>query len=236
MEIFSLVKEKMLVTVSLRQEIHGEDRVNAYDIRLSGRFANSAILPKLDKELLSVFYTDEKQRELEEFKRKLRFPRINPKFLPWDLEIPRVILHMHDAHDADADFLIGDNTADNFKFLPLDGGTVEFSLRIKTKETTEDQVLKLLRANGQEIIISMECAPLEEKLDNYKQAELIAKEPKSEAVLAAEAMFKPAPTVTTAPVADVADAVAAVVASIDKVTETKKRTTSRKKTGATVIE
>lgn len=188
-EAFQLVKEKMEVYVNLRIEKHGDENVNGYDIKVKGNFSNHAILPKLDDSLLSAFYTDEKQRELEEFKRKLKFQRIN-KALPWDWEVPRVVTTLHDEYGSD-DLTISDCTIDKFHFLPKDGGTVEFDFRIKTKELSEGQVIQLLRCNGQECTISVECAPAEEKPDNFQQAELLGNAPEqmSDARKNAEAQF-----------------------------------------------
>lgn len=184
---FQLVKEKMEVSVQLRIEKHGEENVSQYDIRTKGRFANSAILPKLDDELLNAFYTDEKQRSLDEFKRKLRFPRIN-KALPWNFEVPRVIATLHDEFGGD-DLIVTDCTADKFTFLPIDGGTVELAFRVKTKELSEEQVIQLLRCNGQECIISIEVAAQEESKDYEEQADLLSREPMSDARAEAEKAF-----------------------------------------------
>ena len=174
-EAFQLVKDKMSVYVNLRLEKHGPtDKVNGYDIKVSGDFTNHAILPKLDAELLSAFYKDGKQRELDEFKKDLRFPKAMGKALPWDMEVPRVVATLHDKHDAKNDLTISDCTAHKFSFLPKELGVVEFDFVIKTKDMTEEQVMHLLRANGQELQISLMCKPPEEKPDNFEQADLLA--------------------------------------------------------------
>lgn len=206
-EAFALVKEKMEVYVNLRIEKHGDENVNGYDVKVKGRFANHSILPKLHPELLGAFYTDEKQRELDEFKRKTRFPKIS-KALPYDLEVPRVIATLHDEH-GDEDLVINDCHLDKFHFLPIDGGTVEFDFRIKTKELSEEQVMQLLRCNGQECVLSVECKPEEEKKDNYQQAlELDSKpEAMSDARKAAEAQFKAPPALEASAPPDDSDVV-----------------------------
>lgn len=195
-EPFALVTETMEVYVNLRIEKHGDDNVNGYDIKLSGSFANHAILPKLDAELLPALYTDDKQRELDEFKKKLRFPRLFSKAVAYDWEVPRVVATLHDEHDAANSLVISDCTADKFSILAKELGIVELGLRVKTKDLTEDQVMKLLRANGQELNISLECKPAEEKPDNFQQALDMgtpAPDQQSEAWKAANAVFTEPP-------------------------------------------
>jgi hypothetical protein len=187
LELFSLVKEKMDVVVQLRLEKHGDDNVNAYDARLSGIFSNSVML-KLHADLRDCFYKAAAQGDVEGFKKELRFPLIT-KPTPWDLEIPRTLLRLHDAHDSANDLVLGDGKTDNFVFAPMEGGSVKLWFRVKLAEMTEEQTAKLLRANGQKLAVSLECAPLEEKPDNFEQADLLAQEPHSEARKKADSMF-----------------------------------------------
>lgn len=188
-EPFSLVREKMDVYVNLRIEKHGDDNVNGYDIKLSGSFANHAILPKLDVELLPALYTDDKQRELDEFKKKLRFPRAMGKALPWDLDIPRVVLTLHDEQDDKHSLTVSDCAAHKFAFLPKELGIVELAFTVKTKDLTEEQVMKLLRANGQELKVSMECREADADLDNFEQVDLLSQQNMSPARAEAERQF-----------------------------------------------
>jgi len=186
-EIFNLVKDKMEVYVNLRIEKHGENNENGYDVKCRGRFSNSILL-KFDAELRDALYMDDEQRDVEDFKKKLRFPRI-AKPIAWELEVPRTLLRLHDADNSAEDLVLSDAKTDSFVFEPMEGGTVELSFRVKLKEPSEEQVMKLLRANGQTIPISLECAALEEKQDNFQQAELLTQEPMSEARKEAESMF-----------------------------------------------
>jgi hypothetical protein len=186
-EIFGLVKDKMEVYVNLRIEKHGDNNENGYDVKCKGRFSNSILL-KFDAGLRDALYMDDEQRDVEDFKKKLRFPRI-AKPIAWELEVPRTILRLHDADNPAEDLILSDAKTDSFVFEPMEGGTVELSFRVKLKDTSEEQVLKLLRANGQTIPISLECAALEEKADNFEQAELLTQEPMSDARANAESMF-----------------------------------------------
>lgn len=191
-ETFQLVKEKMEIFVHLRIEKHGENNVNAYDIKASGNFSNSVLL-KLHPDLRDIFYKDADQKDVEGFKKDLRFPRI-AKAIAWDLEVPRVLARLHDVSDPDEDLILSDGKADKFEFDMLEGGTVKLSFRIKLAEMEESTVAKLLRANGQTLPVSFECAALEEKPDNFQQAELITQEPHSAARAEAESMFKAPPS------------------------------------------
>lgn len=190
-EAFTLVKEKMEVFVQLRTEKHGEDNANAYDLRLSGDFSNSVLL-KLHPDLRDHFYKDSEQREIDEFKRVLRFPRI-AKPLVWDLEIPRILSHLHDVDDEANDLVLSGGVADTFKIEMKEGGTVHLSFRIKLAAVDEDQIVKLHRANGQKLRVSVECAEAEEQPDNYEQADLLSREPMSDARAKAESAFSAAP-------------------------------------------
>lgn len=179
-EAFQLVKDKMSVYVNLRLEKHGKDeKVNGYDIKVRGDFTNHAILPKLDAELLGAFYKDGKQRELDEFKKDLRFPKAMGKALPWEMEVPRVVVTLHDKHDAKNDLSISDCVAHKFAFQPKELGVVELEFTVKTKDMTEEQVMHLLRANGQDLPISLVCKPVEEEPDNFEQADLLTQKPLS---------------------------------------------------------
>lgn len=193
-ELFNLVKDKMGVTVHLRIEKHGEDNVNAYDVKLSGDFSNSILL-KLHPELRDTFYVADRQGDVEGFKKALRFPFISSA-IKWDQEVPRVKLTLHDVHDDGESLILQDGHADKFDFTMLEGGTVKLTCRVKLAEPTEDQITKLLRANGQTFPVSLECAPIEEKADNFEKVEqlsLAGTEP-SAARLKAEDMFLKPPT------------------------------------------
>lgn len=191
-DIFNLVKEKMAVFVHMRLEKHGEENVTAYDIKLSGDFSNSILL-KLHADLRDTFYVADRQADVEGFKKQLRFPRID-NAMKWAQEIPRTLLTLHDAHDAGEDLVLANGHTDKFEFDMLEGGTVRLSCRVKLPELTDEQVLKLGRANGQTLPVSLECAPLEEKQDNFQQAELITQEPHSDARKELESLFKAPPT------------------------------------------
>lgn len=189
---FALVKEKMEIYVNLRIEMHGEDKVSAYDVKLSGNFSNSVLL-KLHPELRDTFYKAGDQADVEDFKRELRFPMIDNKAIQWALEIPRTMLRLHDVQDSGEDLVLTDGKTKKFEFDMLEGGTVKLSFLVQLGELEEEQVTKLLRANGQTMPISLESAPTEEKPDNFEQADLLSQGEHSDARKEAENAFKAPP-------------------------------------------
>lgn len=191
--MFELVKEKLaLGNVNVRLEKHGDENVNAYDLKFTGNFAN-AVLLKFDAKLRDLFYTVAAQSDVEEdFYPQLRFPLLGP--VTWDLEVPRTKLRLHDIDDDAHDLVLSDGKTNKFAFEMLEGGTVKLSFRVQFSELDEDDVAKLLRANGQTVPVSLECEPLEAKPDNYEQADLLTQEPHSAARAEAESLFSAPPT------------------------------------------
>lgn len=186
-EEFELVKEKMEVYIHLGLHKHGDSNVNAYYAKLSGNFSNSILL-KLNEDLRDAFYVEAAQGDIDGFKKELRFPKMY-KAVAWNLEIPRTLLRLHDAHNEHDDLVISDGKTDTFVFDMLEGGTVKMSMRVQLPELTDDQVSKLLKLNGQTAVVSLESAPLEENPDNFEQADLLSQEPHSAAREEAENLF-----------------------------------------------
>ena len=188
-EPFYLVRDRMSVKVKLRTEKHGDDDVNAYDIMLSGAFAN-AVLLKLNPDLRPFLYTQEQSDLLDgQTFNTLRFAELG--MLNWTLDMPRMTLVIHDDDDAGNDLTLTNRDADKFSFSLLPGGTVNLGLRIKVGEIEdEDDLLKLLRASNQQLLISLTQAPPGLVLDNFEKAEGM-QEPMSDERKAAEKAFNP---------------------------------------------
>lgn len=200
-----LLKEKMEVTVQLRVERHGDNKVNAYDARLRGSF-NNGVLLKLAPGLRETFYETDGQTDLVDgvSYQTLRFPQIGS--IGWGLELPRMVMRLHDVDDERNDLVLSGMTADKFKFEMLEGGTVRLELRVKLGAIDDDAtIMKLLRANNQELPVSLFQAAVEEAPDNYEQAEQLAKEPHSAAREEAESLFNPPPKTPESVVMEGAD-------------------------------
>lgn len=189
-EPFYLTRDRMSVKVKLRTEKHGDDDVNAYDVMLSGAFAN-AILLKLNADLRPFLYTQEQADLLDgQTFNTLRFPELGS--LDWTLAMGRMTLVIHDEDDEHESLELTNRDADKFSFSLLPGGTVNLSLRVKLGEMEdEDALLKLLRASNQQLLVSLHQAPVEAAQDNFEKAEQVTKEPMSDSRKAAEKAFNP---------------------------------------------
>lgn len=189
-EPFYLTRDRMLVKVKLRTEKHGDEDVNAYDVILAGAFPN-AVLLKLDPDLRPHLYMQE-QGDLVDGQtfNTLRFPQLG--HFDWKLDMTKMELVIHDEEFENESITFADKEADRFNFGLLPGGTVNFGLRIKIGVVKdEDDLLKLLRASHQELLISLRQIVAEEP-DNFDQAEQLTKAPQSEAGKELAALFNPA--------------------------------------------
>lgn len=235
-ETFTLTRERcLLVNLNIRTEMHGDDREAAADLKFSFSGANNLLL-KLHPDLRAAFYRANDTRDLvnPDHMPHLRFPMLGA--LPWDLEIPRTRLRVHDAEDAQHDVVLGGGKTNKFKLTLKEGGTVEWEFRCQFSKPDEEAVAKLMRVLNQVVPITLECADEEEKPDNFDKVDLVTQAAHSPARIEAESLFDAPPTTLalapddvvdatyTPPAATVADAVAAVVESIDKVTKPKRVT------------
>lgn len=187
--MFEIIKDRMEIAVSKRTEKHGDDNVAAYDAKLTGDFPN-AVLIKLDDRLRGVFYGPGQQGDVEQdYFPELLFPLMGP--VSWGLEMSRMELCLHDIDAQENDLVLSGKEIDKVKFSMKPGGTVTLSLRVILGQLDEEDLIKLLRVDNQTISISLTQAPIEEKKDNFEQAELITQEPVSDARKAAEKAFNP---------------------------------------------
>lgn len=186
-EPFYLVRDRMLVKVKLRTEKHGDDDVNAYDVMLSGAFAN-AVLLKLSPDLRPMFYTKEQGDLIDgQTFNTLRCPELGVQ--DWALSMARMTLTIHDEDDEGESLTLINREADKFTFELLAGDTVNLGLRVKVGEVEdEDVLLKLLRASHQNLLVSLHQASVAESLDNFEQAENL-QEPMSDERKKAEKAF-----------------------------------------------
>lgn len=156
-EPFYLYRERMLVKVKLRTEKHGEEDVNAYDVVLSGAFAN-AILLKLDEGLRPFLYTQEQGDLIDgQTFNTVRFPELGQ--FDWALTMARMMLTIHDEGFESESITLHDLEVDRFNFTLLAGGTVNFGLRVKVGEIADEEVMiKLMRANHKQYLVSLKQA------------------------------------------------------------------------------
>jgi len=188
-EVFQLVKERVLLAhLNVRAEKHGDESEAALDVKFELTTANS-ILKKLNPDLLGALYDFDKQADVEDdFKRKLRFPLLG--VLPWDLELPRTKLTVHDVDGND--IVLHDGRTNKYRIEALDGGTVKLIFRCKFSQPDEDAVASLMRVLQQDVPISLESVALAAEPDNFQQADLLSQAPHSDARKEAESLFNPA--------------------------------------------
>lgn len=192
--MFELIKEKMEFAVTKRTERHGDDKVAAYDAKLTGDFPN-AVLTKLDERLRGVFYGPGAQGDVEQgYFPELLFPLMGG--VAWALEMARMVFRLHDVDTDDNDLVLTGKEMDKVHFDMKPGGTITLSLRVKLGQVSEEELLQLLRVDNQTIYISLHQAEVEAKPDNYEQADSLAQAPHSAEREKAESMFKPAPVIT----------------------------------------
>src|SRR3954463_437021 len=127
-ETFQLVKERCLFAhLNVRTEQHGDEREPACDLKFEFSGANNLLL-KLHPDLRDSLYRDDDNKDIDgDHKPHLKFPLLGT--LPWDLEIPRTLLRIHDVDDPANDVVLGGGKTNNFKLTPMEGGTVKWSFR-----------------------------------------------------------------------------------------------------------
>jgi hypothetical protein len=187
-EPFYQHRDRMHVEVKKRTEKHGDQDVSAYDVILSGPHAN-AILAKLDPALRPSLYAQEQGDIIDGTSFTTpRFPQLG--VYKWQLEMGRMELIIHDEDDEAESLVLTNREADKFNFSLMQGGTVNFAYRVKLGEMTdEDALMRLLRADNQDMLISLRQVPIEEAADNFDKAEQLAKEQMSPEREAAEKQF-----------------------------------------------
>lgn len=188
MSDFSLTKERALLAhLNTRTELHGDEDVPACDLKLELSLHNST-LNKLHPQLREVFYTADKQLDIEaDHLVNLRFPQMSP--FKWDLEIPRAVLTIH---EDDGDFIV-QGKANKLQLELLEGGTTKMQLRFQMGEIDPSDAAHLFSLLRQTVSISLGAAEEEEKGDNFQQVMDLGNDPAqhSDARKEAEAMFNP---------------------------------------------
>lgn len=209
-EPFSLTKERFqLASINTRGEKHGEDRVPALDLKFSATLSNSILL-KLHPGLRDALYVQDRQTDIEaDYGRKLRFPLLGT--MPYDLEMPRVQLRVHDCDSDENDVVLLDGKLNKVRITAMEGGSVAIAFRVQFSDYDTDVLAGLARVLQQTVPISLSCEAEEEKADNFEQVEKVTQAPRSEAWDKANDLFKALPD-DSASADAVVDAAAAAMA------------------------
>ncbi len=193
LETFTLVRERcLLVNINLRAEMNGKESKPAVDLAFEFSGANNLLL-KLNPALRAALYRADDTVDFitADHMPHLNFPLMGP--IPWELEIPRTRLQIHDIDNEKHDVVLLGGKTNKFKLTPLQGGTVKFQFRCQFSKPDEDSIAKLMRVMNQKIPVSLDCTDEEAKPDNFAQADLITKAPHSAAREKAEDLFLAAP-------------------------------------------
>lgn len=193
LETFTLVRERcLLVNINLRAEMNGKESKPAVDLAFEFSGANNLLL-KLNPALRAALYRADDTVDFitADHMPHLNFPLMGP--IPWELEIPRTRLQIHDIDNEKHDVVLIGGKTNKFKLTPLQGGTVKFQFRCQFSKPDEDSIAKLMRVMNQKIPVSLDCTDEEAKPDNFAQADLITKAPHSAAREKAEDLFLAAP-------------------------------------------
>jgi hypothetical protein len=198
-ETFTLNRERcLLVNINLRAEMNGKESKPAVDLAFEFSGANNLLL-KLNPALRAALYRADDTVDFitADHMPHLNFPLMGP--IPWELEIPRTRLQIHDVDNEKHDVVLSGGKTNKFKLTPLQGGTVKFQFRCQFSKPDEDSIAKLMRVMNQKIPVSLDCTDEEAKPDNFAQADLITKAPHSAARDKAESLFdKPGTTLALA--------------------------------------
>lgn len=189
MQEFYLTKERATFAhLNTRTELHGDAEVPACDLKLELSLHNS-VLNKLHPELREVFYTANKQMDIEQDHLvNLRFPQMSA--FNWATEIPRAVLTIHD--EVEGDFIV-QGKANKFKLELLEGGTTKLQIRFQMGEIDPQDAATLFGMLRQTVSISLAPAAEDEKGDNFQQVMDLgsAPEQQSDARKEAEKLFNP---------------------------------------------
>lgn len=199
-EPFALHKEKFLFSnLNVRTEKHGDERKPAIDLNFEASMHNS-VLDKLHPELRDALYRPDDTSDMVDSQHKphLRFKTLGT--IPWEFEMPRVKLRLHDVDDNSNDLVMIDGRAKKFKITCIDGGSVKIAFQCQFSKPEDEDVAKLMRVLQQHVPISLVSEAAEEKGDNFDEVEKLGSKPDqmSEARKNAESLFEKDPTLPLA--------------------------------------
>lgn len=152
----------LLAHVTVRSEVHGEEREPAGDIRLESDLPND-FLNVFSPDLKRLLYCFDKGRERDladqgkahepGFAPDLRLPKlVSP--LKWDEEIAGARVTVRVA-GTKQEVVLQPAKVNEFRFSPLDGGTVSFSMRVQY-HPGEREAGKLAVLVQQEVEVTLE--------------------------------------------------------------------------------
>lgn len=144
-----------LTNLNPRAEKHGEEHIPAADLHFAFDAPND-VLSEFDPALKSSLYrkpdgNGDQQELINEpgYLPKLRFPKMSG--FKWETVIKESVLVLHVGR---SDIALDFADADQFKFEPMDGGTVMVSFRVQC-HPNEKQIGQLYRLIQEDVEISL---------------------------------------------------------------------------------
>jgi hypothetical protein len=145
-----------LVSITSRSEKHGDDEVPAvsYGLKITGA---ATLLDLLDKDLRSAIYHSPRNKTIEgvdPVAQTLRCAAIEHlsvnvgPFEGWTLNVDHGI-------DEETPITFGGCKVDKFRIAPIEGGSVELSLRVCTSDISAEAVGLMAMQIGQDIEITL---------------------------------------------------------------------------------
>lgn len=170
MSEFRFFKIKMRVmSVNVRQELHGEDHVLAMDIGLEFNQSNRS-LDKLDTRLLETFYwknpAGAQQEELEGVERVTDFPNLRFEHLvmpqKWLEDFTEGEFRIHHGDETTNDIVMHDVDINNIRFSVKEGGTTVYNVRVQCHPDEAD-VARICTVLQSDVIGTIDSDPDEEE-------------------------------------------------------------------------
>lgn len=160
-----------LKSVTPRKETHGDQKVTAVSLGLKFTAPNT-ILDHLSPSLRTTFYKPvDDQPGLDGIDVPtpiLRQPGILMVALKGQLD--GWTLSVEHGIDEDDPIVCGGCKIDNFRVVPMQGGTVELHVRIGTSDIDGDEIGLLCSNLAEEIVVSITAPkPMEEPIDGSKE-------------------------------------------------------------------
>lgn len=148
-----------LTHINLRTEQHGDEEKPAIDLKFEHATANDAlnlVHPDLLESIFQEAPGDRAQAHVAGVPRVLKaliFPDMKP--FGWASELTGMRLTIDHGMGGKSDLVMGDCTVDKFVIRPLEGGTVEFTFRVRTTDVNAKLLDRLLGLLGHDVPLSL---------------------------------------------------------------------------------
>lgn len=138
--MFELESQVKLASVNPRAEIHGEDRVAAFDLKFEATCPNDVLI-HFHPELRTMIYKKADDPDLVEqidgeALTALRFPKMG--VIKYEQELTGYKVEVDYGMGGDSNIVLGDCKIDGFKIAPQNGGSVGITFRVICHPESDD--------------------------------------------------------------------------------------------------